>query len=256
MTKIALSGACGRMGRVIAGLVAGRGDCEISAGIDCRCEKYAGFEMYCRIGDIAEKPDVVLDFSHPSSLGDILAFCKTCGVPVVIATTGYSEEEVAGIKSAAAHIPVFFTGNMSLGINLLSDLARRAARVLSEKSGQYDMEVIEKHHNRKVDAPSGTAFMLADALNEERGNTLKYVYGRSGKHQPRTKNELGIHAIRGGTIVGEHEIIFAGHDEIISLSHSALSREVFANGAVNAALFMAGKENGLYSMTDLLNAVI
>jgi 4-hydroxy-tetrahydrodipicolinate reductase len=237
------------MGRVIAALAAGRSDCEISAGIDCRCEKYAEFEMVCNINEIAAKPDVVIDFSHPSSLGDTLAFCKKNSVPVVIATTGYSEEETAAIKAAAAVIPVFFTGNMSLGINLLADLARRAARVLGN---QYDMEIIEKHHNRKVDAPSGTAFMLADALNSERGQTLKYVYGRGGKHQPRTKNELGIHAVRGGTIVGEHEIIFAGHDEIISLSHSALSREVFANGAINAALFLAGQKAGLYDMSDLL----
>jgi 4-hydroxy-tetrahydrodipicolinate reductase len=252
MTKIALSGACGRMGRVIAALIAERDDCEVAVGIDCRCEKYAEFEMVCNINELAENPDVVLDFSHPSSLGDTLAFCKTRGVPVVIATTGYSDEEVAAIKAAADAIPVFFTGNMSLGINLLGELARRTARVLGNK---YDIEIIEKHHNRKVDAPSGTAFMLADALNEERGQTLKYVYGRGGKHQPRTKNELGIHAVRGGTIVGEHEIIFAGHDEIISLSHSALSREVFANGAINAALFLRGRSAGLYNMTDLLNNV-
>ncbi|MDR2558179.1 MAG: 4-hydroxy-tetrahydrodipicolinate reductase [Oscillospiraceae bacterium] len=250
--KIALSGACGRMGRVIAALVAERGDCEISAGIDCRCEKYAEFEMYYKITELETKPDVVLDFSHPSSLSDTLAFCKKNSVPVVIATTGYSAEEVDAIKSAAVQIPVFFTGNMSLGINLLADLARRTARVLGNR---YDMEIIEKHHNRKVDAPSGTAFMLADALNEERGNTLKYVYGRSGSHKPRTGNELGIHAVRGGTVVGEHEVIFAGHDEIISLSHSALSREVFANGAINAALYLAKQEKGLYSMTDLLATV-
>ncbi|MCL2638421.1 MAG: 4-hydroxy-tetrahydrodipicolinate reductase [Oscillospiraceae bacterium] len=252
MTKIALSGACGRMGRVIATLAAGRSDCEISAGIDCRCEKYAEFEMYCSISEIGEKPDVVIDFSHPSSLDDILSFCKARGVPAVLATTGYSEEEVEAIKSAAEQIPVFFTGNMSLGINLLADLARRAAKILGS---QYDTEIIERHHNRKVDAPSGTAFMLADAINEVRANTLKYVYGRGGKHQPRTQNELGIHAVRGGTIVGEHEIIFAGHDEIISLSHSALSREVFANGAINAALFLAKKQKGLYDMSDLLNSV-
>jgi 4-hydroxy-tetrahydrodipicolinate reductase len=237
------------MGRVIAGLVAQRDDCLIAAGIDCRCEKYAEFEMVCDIKEIELKPDVVLDFSHPSSLGGTLSFCIENSVPVVIATTGYSEEEVGAIKAAADSVPVFFTGNMSLGINLLADLARRAARVLGST---YDMEVIEKHHNRKVDAPSGTAFMLADALNEERGQTLKYVYGRSGSHQPRTRNELGIHAVRGGTIVGEHEVIFAGHDEVVTLSHSALSREVFANGAINAALFLSKQAKGLYNMTDLL----
>jgi 4-hydroxy-tetrahydrodipicolinate reductase len=248
--NIALSGACGRMGRVITELVSARTDCIISAGIDCRCEKYSGFEMYCKINDIEEKPDVVLDFSHPSTLPDLLSFCKMRGVPLVIATTGYTQDDIRQIKSAAAQIPVFYSGNMSLGINLLADLARRAAKVLG---GQFDVEIIEKHHNRKVDAPSGTALLLADALNEEYSGALKYVYGRAGAHKPRKKDELGIHAVRGGTIVGEHEIIFAGHDEIISLKHSALSREVFANGAINAALYLAKQQKGLYDMSDLLN---
>jgi 4-hydroxy-tetrahydrodipicolinate reductase len=249
MINIALSGACGKMGRVIAGLVEDYPACRIAAGIDPAGEKYAGFEIYSGVSELPEAPDVLLDFSHPSALPDMLSFCKMRGVPLVIATTGYSKDDVHQIKSAAAQIPVFFTGNMSLGINLLADLARRAARVLG---GRFDTEIIEKHHNRKLDAPSGTALLLADALNEEYSGALKYVYGRGGAHRPRKKDELGIHAVRGGTIVGEHEIIFAGHDEIISLSHSALSREVFANGAINAALFLAKQEKGLYDMADLL----
>jgi 4-hydroxy-tetrahydrodipicolinate reductase len=249
MTKIALSGAYGKMGRVIAELTENYPGCRISVGIDPGGEKYADFEIVSSLTEDMEKPDVLIDFSHPSALEGILSYCKMQGIPAVIATTGYSADEVAKIKSAAALIPVFFTGNMSLGINLLADLARRAARILGSR---YDTEIIEKHHNRKLDAPSGTAFMLADALNEERCNSLKYVYGRSGSHKPRIADELGIHSIRGGTIVGEHEIIFAGHDEIISLKHSALSREVFANGAINAALFLARQGKGLYDMADLI----
>ncbi|MDR2532006.1 MAG: 4-hydroxy-tetrahydrodipicolinate reductase [Oscillospiraceae bacterium] len=252
MINIALSGACGKMGRVIAELVENYPNCRIAAGIDPAGGKYAGFEVFRNISDVEEKPDVLIDFSHPSALSDILSYCKMRGVPAVIATTGYTQDETAKIKSASSLIPVFFTFNMSLGINLLADLARRAVRVLG---GQFDTEIIEKHHNHKKDSPSGTAIMLADALNEERCNALRYVYGRSGTHRPRIKDELGIHSVRGGTIVGEHEIIFAGHDEIISLSHSALSREVFANGAINAALFLAQCEKGLYDMSDLLKNI-
>lgn len=250
MIKIALSGANGRMGRAVSDLVSKETDCRISARIDITGD---GGEVLRSIGDLTETPDVVIDFSHPSALSDILDYCKELGVPAVLATTGYSAEQTAEIKAAAEIIPVFFTGNMSLGINLLSDLARRAARVLGNC---FDIEIIEKHHNKKVDAPSGTALMLADALNNGRENALSYTYDRHCVRQSREKNELGIHSIRGGTIVGEHEIIFAGHDEIISLSHTALSREVFASGALNAALFMANKkgEKGLYNMSNLLGS--
>ncbi|MCL2019833.1 MAG: 4-hydroxy-tetrahydrodipicolinate reductase [Oscillospiraceae bacterium] len=252
MIKIALTGACGRMGKVIAGLIAERKDCKVNAGVDPAGKKYGDFEIYDRLSALPESPDVIIDFSHTSALDEILTFCKSRSIPAVIATTGYTQDEIVKIKIAAEHVPVFFTFNMSLGINLLADLARRTARVLGSS---FDMEIIEKHHNLKADSPSGTAIMLADALNEESGGALKYVYGRSGTHRPRIKDELGIHSIRGGTIVGEHEIIFAGHDEIISMSHSALSREVFASGAINAALFLAGREKGLYDMTDLLNSI-
>jgi len=223
------------MGRVIAALAEGRKDCIISAGIDVRGEKYANFKIYKKFFDTEETPDVIIDFSHPSTLPDLLTFCKMRNVPAVIATTGYSEEEILQIKAAAEQIPVFFTFNMSLGINLLADLARRAARVLGDR---FDVEIVEKHHNYKKDAPSGTAIMLAEALNEERNNALKYVYDRHSVRKSREADELGIHSIRGGTIVGEHEIIFAGHDETISLCHTAQSKEVFAAGALNAALFI------------------
>ena len=252
MTNIALSGACGRMGRVIAGLTEEYPDCRISAGIDVSGEKYADFDIVRKFFDLEENPNVVLDFSNPSALPDMLNFCKMRGVPLVIATTGYNPDETAKIKAASEQIPVFFTGNMSLGINLLADLGRRAAKVLGLR---FDVEIIEKHHNKKLDAPSGTAIMLADAVNEEHDNKLKYTYDRHSVRKPREKDELGIHSVRGGTIVGEHEILFAGHHETISLSHSALSREVFAAGAINAAIFLAGQKKGLYDMGDLLKNI-
>jgi len=252
MTKLVLSGACGRMGRVIAGLCAERDNCGIIAGVDIAGEKYADFPVYKRIDSVAEKADVVIDFSHTSALTELLSHCKIKGIPLVLATTGYDESAISLIKSAASQIPIFFTFNMSLGINLLQDLAKRAVKVLGD---QFDIEIIEKHHNRKKDAPSGTAIMLADSINGVLNGQKHPVYDRHNVLKPREKSEIGIHTVRGGTIVGEHEVIFAGHDEIITLSHTILSREVFAVGALNAALFLVGKENGLYNMSDLLNNV-
>lgn len=249
MTNIAVTGACGRMGRVIAELVRERDGCRICAGIDLAGESYGDFPIVRKLFDLPEKPDVIIDFSHPSALEDLLSYCKMKNVPLVIATTGYTDEEIQKIKLAAQQIPVFFTFNMSLGINLLADLAKRAAEVLGT---QFDVEIVEKHHNQKKDAPSGTAIMLAEAVNEVYGGGKKYVYDRHSVRKPRDKEEIGISSIRGGTIVGEHDIIFAGHDEVITLSHSAQSREVFAAGAVNAALFLKGKTAGLYEMSDLL----
>lgn len=249
MKKIAVTGACGRMGKVIASLCAERSDCEIIAGIDKLGEQYGSFPVYKTLFDMPEKPDVIIDFSHPSVLPDLLSYCKMNNVPVVIATTGYSDEERAQITSSASQIPVFFTFNMSLGINLLAELAKKAAQILG---GQFDIEIVEKHHNQKKDAPSGTAIMLAEAINEELDNRGKFIYDRHSVRKPRDKDEIGMHSVRGGTIVGEHEIIFAGHDEVITLSHSAQSREVFAVGAVNAAVFLSGKPAGLYAMSDLI----
>jgi 4-hydroxy-tetrahydrodipicolinate reductase len=253
MTKIALAGACGKMGRVIAALAAENSACEIIAGIDVAGEKYADFEIYNKFFDMEKDPDVIIDFSHPSALPDLLTYCKMRNVPVVIAATGYTQDEIVQIKAAVGQIPVFFTFNMSLGINLLADLARRAACVLGDR---FDVEIVEKHHNYKKDAPSGTAIMLAEALNDERNNALKYVYDRHSVRKSRDPGELGIHSIRGGTIVGEHEIIFAGHDETISLTHTAQSKEVFAAGALKAALFLSGCKKGLYDMSDLLQCTM
>ena len=249
MVNIAITGACGFMGRVIAGIIGERSDCTVYAGIDRAGEQYGDFPIIRSVFDLAEKPDVIIDFSHPSALPDLLNYYKMNNVPLVIGTTGYSDEEKSAITAASEQIPVFFTFNMSLGINLLAELAKKAAQVLG---GQFDIEIVEKHHNRKKDAPSGTAIMLAEAINEELGNSKHYIYDRHSVRRPRDKNEIGMHSIRGGTIVGEHDIIFAGHDEVITLSHSAQSREVFAVGAVNAAVFLSGKPAGLYAMKDLI----
>lgn len=249
MTKIAITGACGKMGRVIAGLVKERSDCTVTAGIDLFGEQYDEFPMYKKVFELPEKPDVIIDFSHPSALPDLLSYGKMNNVPLVLATTGYTDEERSQITAASAQIPVFFTFNMSLGINLLVELARKAAQILGS---QFDVEIVEKHHNLKKDAPSGTAIMIAEAINEELGGKERFVYDRHSVRKPRDKDEIGLHSIRGGTIVGEHDVIFAGHDEVITLSHSAQSKEVFAAGAVNAAVFLAGKPAGLYAMSDLI----
>lgn len=249
MTNIAICGACGKMGRVIYDIISNRSDCKVVAGVDKVAESYADFPVVEKISQLPERPDVLIDFSHPSLLDDLLDYCLTNGVAAVIATTGYSSEQIAKIHKAAESVPVFFTFNMSLGINLLAELAKKAVDVLGD---QFDIEIIEKHHNQKIDAPSGTAIMLANAINEEADNKYNYVYDRHSVRAKRTKTEIGMHAVRGGTIVGEHEIIFAGRDEVISLKHEAHSKSVFAVGSVNAAVFLKGKPAGLYAMSDLL----
>lgn len=249
MIKIAICGACGKMGRVIADIVSGRSDCEVCAGIDKVTEKYADFPIVSVPAALPVKPDVIIDFSHPSGLDALLDYCMTHGIPAVIATTGYSDAQIAEIKKAAEQIPLFFTFNMSLGINLLAELAKKAVSVLE---GQFDIEIIEKHHNQKIDAPSGTAIMLANTINDTLKTKCELVYDRHSVRAKRSKTEIGMHSLRGGTIVGEHEIIFAGRDEVISLKHEAHSKSVFAVGAVNAAVFLSGKDAGLYDMSDML----
>ena len=249
MTKIILCGANGKMGHVIQSVVAGRDDCEIVAGVDINTESN-GFPVYSTFGEIKETADVIIDFSNPALLDSMLAFSEDKKIPVVIATTGYDDKQKKQIEKASEKCAVFFTYNMSMGINLLANLAKKATEVLGS---DFDIEIVEKHHNQKIDAPSGTALMLADAICEEIDEPVKYEYDRHSKREKRSKNEIGIHSVRGGTIVGEHEIIFAGRDEIITLSHSARSKEIFAVGAVNAAVFMSGKDSGMYSMKDLID---
>lgn len=248
MTKIILSGANGKMGRVIQNVVSLRDDCEIVAGVDLNTES-TSFPVYADINEITEKADVIIDFSNPVLLDHLLAYSKANKMPLVIATTGYDDNQKAQINDASKECPIFFTYNMSMGINLLANLAKKAVSVLGS---DFDIEIIEKHHNQKIDAPSGTALMLADAICEEIDNDMKYEYDRHSKREKRTKNEIGLHAVRGGTIVGEHDIMFCGRDEIITLSHSARSKEIFAVGAVNAAVYMNGKDAGLYDMAELI----
>lgn len=249
MIKICICGCSGKMGRFIHDVISNRDDCVTLCGIDKVTTPYADFPIFENPCDMPEKPDVIIDFSHPSTLDDLLEYCMTNGVPIVLATTGYSEEQIAKINASSHQIPIFFTFNMSLGINLLTELCKKATQILG---GQFDIEIIEKHHNQKIDAPSGTAIMLANAINEELNNSYNYVYDRHSVRQKRAKNEIGMHAIRGGTIVGEHEVIFAGRDEVISLKHEAHSKQVFAVGAVNAGLFLHDKPAGLYAMKDMI----
>ena len=249
MTNIVISGACGKMGRVIADICKARDDVKVTAGVDLFGESYSDFPVVKTFAQIPERPDVIIDFSNPSALEPMLDYCKAGGVPVVIATTGYSAEQTERIKEAAKVIPVFFTFNMSLGINLLAQLAKKAVSILG---GQFDIEIVEKHHNQKIDAPSGTAIMLANAINEEAGGKYNLVYDRHSVRAKRDQSEIGMHSIRGGTIVGEHEIIFAGRDEVITLKHEAHSKGVFAVGSVNAAIFLAGRDAGIYDMNDML----
>lgn len=249
MTKIIITGANGKMGKVIQSVVANRDDCQVVAGVDLNTESNGDFPIYSSIFDVTEEADVIIDFTNPVLLDDLLSYTAKKGTPLVLATTGFDEDQKNKIKEASKNSPIFFTYNMSMGINLLSNLAKKAVEILGN---EFDIEIVEKHHNQKIDAPSGTALMLADAMCEVTPNPMKYEYDRHSKREKRTKDEIGIHAVRGGTIVGEHEIIFAGRDEIITLSHSARSKEIFAVGAVNAAVYMNGKSAGLYDMKELI----
>lgn len=253
MIKIAISGCNGHMGRVVESICAADPIISVVAGFDLLGTGDHDFKVYSTPDKFTGEVDAVIDFSSPAALKALLDFGKVRHVPLVLATTGYSEGQLADIDEAAKVVPVFRSGNMSLGINLLLELVKRAASVLGEG---YDVEIIERHHRRKVDAPSGTALMLAEAANEGLPYEGEYVYDRHEVRKPRDKREIGISSVRGGTIVGDHEVIFAGRDEVIELTHSAQSREVFASGAVKAAKFMSGvKAPGLYSMSDLVASI-
>ena len=249
MTKILLSGCFGKMGRVIANCVRTRGDCVVAAGVDIG-DGMADFPVYKNPADVREDVDVLIDFSHPSALDKLLAFVQARKIPAVLSTTGYTPEQVEKLKACANEVPIFFSANMSLGVNLIAELAAKAARVLE---GSFDVEIVEMHHNQKIDAPSGTALMLADTISDALQTKPHYEFDRHSKRAKRDPHEIGIHAVRGGTIVGEHQVIFAGLDEVITISHSARSKELFAVGALNAALFLQGKAPGLYSMRDLID---
>ncbi len=248
MTNILLCGCSGRMGAVVSDMAAADDNVKIVCGVDVLGEASGTYPAYETLGDCKEDADVVVDFSNPAVFDELLAFCVDRKMPLVICTTGLSEDQLAAIDKAAEKIAILRSANMSVGINVIIKLLRQIAPYMSEAG--YDIEIVEKHHNQKLDAPSGTALALAEAANEE--GKLDYVYDRSQVRQKRDKKELGISAVRGGTIVGTHEVIFAGEDEVITFEHMAYSRKLFAKGALEAAKFLAGKKPGMYSMQDVI----
>lgn len=250
MTKIVMNGCNGKMGQVITRLVAEDDDCEIVAGFDVNDTIDNTYPVFTNPDEFTGEADVVIDFSHPSALTNVLNYCKKRKFPVILATTGFTNEQKQEFTDASKEIPVFFSANMSLGINLLIDLAKKATKLLE---GNFDIEIVERHHNQKLDAPSGTALAIADAIDETLSFPAEYVYDRHAVRKKRKKTEIGLHAVRGGTIVGDHDIIFAGTDEVIELKHSAHSKEVFAVGAVKAAKFITNKPAGLYNMNDIIS---
>ncbi len=249
MIKAILVGASGKMGCFITSCAENDSNIEVVAGVD-KVNIGQKYPVFNDFESINVKADVIIDFSNPILLDGILAYATKTNTPVVLATTGYNEEQILKIKETAKNLPIFFTFNMSIGVNLLCSLAKKAAAVLGE---DFDVEIIEKHHNLKIDAPSGTAIMLANAVNEQFNDSYNYEYDRHSKRAKRPKNEIGIHSVRGGTIVGEHDVIFAGRDEVITLSHQATSKEVFAVGAIRAAKFISSKQPGLYDMNDVMS---
>ena len=248
--RILLCGCQGRMGHAVADAV--KGGEVIAAGVDALWSERA-FPVYATPADCTEAVDVLIDFSNPAALDGVLTYAVENNVPTVICTTGLSNEQHHAIFDASRRVPVFFSGNMSLGIGLLTVLTKKAAAVLGE---DFDIEILEMHHNQKLDAPSGTALMLADAAKAGLAYEPEYVYTRHDRREKRGDKEIGISAIRGGNIIGEHQVIFAGKDEVINLTHRAQSRALFATGALRAARFLIGKPAGLYNMEDLLADVL
>lgn len=248
--KVLLHGCNGRMGQVMVRLIAEASDMEIVCGVDSFPDKYKNnFPVYSKLKEVTEDVDIVIDFSNHSCINELINFGRLRILPLVICTTGFTPGERSLILDASKDIPIFNSSNMSIGVNILISLVKQAARVLSE---DFDIEIIEKHHNQKLDAPSGTALMIADAINNTLDNKYDYVYERHSKTQKRSKKEIGIHSIRGGSIVGEHQILFAGGGEVIELNHSALSRDVFGYGAIKAGRFMMDRKPGMYNMDDIL----
>ena len=250
MVRAIMHGCNGHMGQVITGLIKADEGIELVAGID----KYTGIVNDYPVFESLEKcdveADVIIDFSNAAAADALLTYCEEKKMPVVLCTTGLSEEQLAKIPEAAKKTAVLKSANMSLGINLLMKLLKEATKVLAPAG--YDMEIVEKHHNQKLDAPSGTAIALADSMNEAMDEAYHYVYDRSAVRQKRDTKEIGISAVRGGTIVGEHEVLFAGTDEVIEFKHTAYSKTIFGKGAVEAAKFLAGKPAGLYDMSDVI----
>ena len=250
MVKIIMHGCCGHMGQVISGIVEKDPDAEIVAGIDIADQGKNSYPVFTDIDACQVEADAIIDFSSAKATDKLLEYSAARQIPVVLCSTGLSQEQLAKVEETSRKVAVLKSANMSLGINTLLKLVQDAAKVLA--AAGFDMEIVEKHHRLKLDAPSGTALALADSINEAMDNQYHYVYDRSQKREKRDDKEIGISAVRGGTIVGEHEIIFAGQDEVIEFKHTAYSKAIFGKGAVEAAKFLAGKPAGRYDMSDVI----
>ncbi|MFI3212788.1 MAG: 4-hydroxy-tetrahydrodipicolinate reductase [Eubacteriales bacterium] len=251
MTKVIMHGCNGKMGQVIANLIAAEEDVEIVAGIDLYDGIQNPFPVFANIMDCNVAADVVIDFAAAAAVDELLVYCVEKQVPCVLCTTGLSEEQLVKVTEASEKVAILKSANMSLGINTLLKVLKDATAVLAPAG--FDVDIVEKHHSQKVDAPSGTALALADAVNEELNNEYEYVYDRSGRRIKRPQKEIGLSAVRGGTIVGEHDVIFAGIDEVITFSHTAYSKAIFGKGAVQAAKFLSGKPAGMYHMSHVID---
>ena len=247
MLRVIISGYSGSMGKVLTKCANEDSELEIVCG-SSKDDLDVPFKTYHKMSEVEELADVIIDFSHHSTIEDTLSYAIKTKTPIVIATTGFNDEELTKIKKASNIIPIFHSSNMSLGVNVLVKLVKEAAKSLNG----FDIEIIEKHHNKKLDAPSGTAVMIANGVKEVLPDS-EYIYGRHGRSDKRSSNEIGIHAIRGGTIVGEHTTIFAGHDEVVEIKHTAQSKDIFAKGAIAAAKFLVKQEAGYYNMNNMLN---
>lgn len=246
-----MSGCNGKMGQVITRLSEQNDDFRIAAGYDIADNGRNPYPVFTDLKSCSVKVDVIIDFSNPAALEGLMSYAIEKKLPVVIATTGLSPMQNSLLDQASKKIPVFHSANMSLGINLIIDLVKKAAKVLESN---FDIEIIEKHHNQKIDAPSGTALAIADSINSVLDQKQEYIYDRHSRRKKRSKTEIGIHAIRGGTIVGDHTVMFAGNDEVIEISHRAMSRDILGTGALRAARFICGIKPGLYDMNDLISA--
>ena len=247
MLRVIISGYSGSMGKVLTKCANEDSELEIVCG-SSKDDLDVPFKTYHKMSEVEESADVIIDFSHHSTIDDTLSYAIKTKTPIVIATTGFNDEELTKIKKASNIVPIFHSSNMSLGVNVLVKLVKEAAKSLNG----FDIEIIEKHHNKKLDAPSGTAVMIANGVKEVLPDS-EYIYGRHGRSDKRSSNEIGIHAIRGGTIVGEHTTIFSGHDEVVEIKHSAQSKDIFAKGAIAAAKFLVKQEAGYYNMNNMLN---
>ena len=250
MTKMIMHGCNGRMGHVICDLVKEDNDIEVVAGVDAFGESSYSFPVFKRLSECNVDADVIVDFSNASAVEGLLDFCVAKNIPVVLCSTGLSPEQLEKVKEASAKVAILKSANMSVGVNALLKVLKEVSPMFA--AAGFDIEIVEKHHNQKLDAPSGTAIALADSINESLDNEYDYVYDRSTRREKRPVKEIGISAVRGGTIVGDHDVIFAGLDEVVTLSHRAYSRAIFGKGAITAAKFLAGKGPGMYDMSDAL----